>query len=153
MASTETYINGIAQWARVLPGQEDKKYKKWGLDLYLNDSQIEVFKKWECELELRDSNKKGWIEVEGHPCFIKLGRSTMKLIKDKVVNFDPPEIIGPDGNKWSGAPIGNGSEVTCKVVVYDTMKGKGVRLEAIRVDVHVPYTEKEVDTSNVDSPF
>lgn len=153
MAQTETYIKGIAKWVKVFPGQEDKKYKFWGLDLYLDESQKEAFKNWDCELTLRDSTFKGYTETEGYPYWIKLKRSTMKLIKDKVVNFDPPEVLGPDNTKWSGAAIGNGSEVTCKVVVYDTMKGKGVRLEAVRVDVHVPYAEKEVDTSNVDSPF
>lgn len=146
MAQVETYISGKGKWVKIMAGQEDKKYKNWGLDLYLDDSQVEAFKNWNSELMLRDDKETG-------ERFIKLRRPTMKLIKDKIVNFDPPEALGPDNKKWSGEPIGNGSELTCKVVVYDTMKGKGVRLEKVRVDVHVPYAEKEVDVSNVDSPF
>lgn len=147
MSQVETFISGKGKWVKVLAGQEDKKFKRWTLDLYLDDSQVEAFKKWDSELLLRE-------DKQTNERFIKLGRPTMKLIKDKVVQFDPPELVGPDGKtEWTGGSIGNGSELTCKVVVYDTMKGKGVRLEKVRVDVHVPFAEKEVDTSNVDSPF
>jgi len=147
MAQIETYISGKGKWVKVLAGQEDKKFKRWTLDLYLDDSQVEAFKKWNSELLLRE-------DKETKEPFIKLGRPTMKLIKDKVVQFDPPELVTSDGKtSWTGGAIGNGSELTCKVVIYDTMKGKGVRLEKVRVDAHVPYAEKEVDTSNVDSPF
>ncbi len=146
MAQVETYIKGKGKWVKIFPGQEDKKFKCWTLDLYLDEDQVKEFKAWKSELHLRE-------DKETHEPFIKLRRSTMKLIKDKLVTFDPPEVLSSENKKWSGELIGNGSELTCKVCVYDSSQGKGARLEAVRVDVHVPYAEKEVDTSNVDSPF
>lgn len=153
MAQVERFISGKAYWVKLSPGQEDPKYKRWGLDLYLDDAQAKVFKDWEAESTLRDETTKFYVKESERPYWIKLYRSTVKLIKDKLVKFDPPALLGPDNKPWTGGVIGNGSEVTCKVAVYDTAKGKGCRLEAVRVDVHVPYAEKEVDVSNVDSPF
>lgn len=146
MAQVETYIKGKGKWLKIFAGQEDTEFKCWPLDLYLDEEQLAVFKSWNSELKLRE-------DKDTAEPYIKLRRPTMKLIKDKLVHFDPPEVLSSDNGKWSGAKIGNGSELTCKVVVYDSKKGKGVRLEAVRVDVHVPFEGTEVDTSNVDSPF
>lgn len=153
MAQVEKYISGKAYWVKIFAGQEDLKYKCWPLDLYLDDKQAAVFKDWDSELTLRDKDTKFYIAESNLPHWIKLRRPTTKMVKEKVVKFTPPEVLGPDNKPWTGGSIGNGSEVTCKVVVFDSMKGKGVRLEAVRVDVHVPYAEKETDVSNVDSPF
>ena len=35
--------------------------------------------------------------------------------------------------------IGNGSEVTIKVAAYSSVKGKGHRLEAVKVENLIPY--------------
>jgi hypothetical protein len=41
--------------------------------------------------------------------------------------------------------IGNGSTVTAKLSIYDSKFGKGTRLEAVRVDEHVPYEGNKLD--------
>lgn len=154
MSQTTYYISGKANWAKLNKGQEDKKFKCWVLDLYIEPDQVKEFKKWDSALELRDTTTKFFDDKVGPQNWIKLRRTTTKLIKDKVVNFDPPVLLDKDGDEYDPRPnVGNGSDITCKVVVFDTMKGKGVRLEAVRVDNLVEYAAEDVDESNVDSPF
>lgn len=53
-------------------------------------------------------------------------------IKKELVHFGPPKVIDKDGVPVTQL-LGNGSEVVIKVVVYDSKKGKGHRLEAVQV--------------------
>jgi hypothetical protein len=55
-----------------------------------------------------------------------------------LVTYTPPEVLDKDNQPFTKL-IGNGSTVTCKVIIYDTIKGKGHRLEAVRVDDWVEY--------------
>lgn len=155
MAQKTYYINGLTSWAKLNKENYDKKFKSYVMDLYLPDDQVEEFQKWSSELELRDATTKGFNDKVGPKHWIKLRRPTVKLIKDKVVTFDPPKLLDKDGESElaKDTNIGNGSDVTCKVVVFDTVKGKGVRLEVVRVNELVEYEGEEVDESNVDSPF
>lgn len=151
MAQTTYYINGKAQYPQLTAERFDKKFKCWTVDLVMEDDQITEFKKWGSELHLRDVDT---AKESDTGTMIKVRRPMAKLIKDQLVKFDPPELLGPDNKPWDPkVAIGNGSDVTLKVIVYDSAKGKGVRLEAVRVNVHVPFAQAEVDTSNVDSPF
>jgi hypothetical protein len=53
-----------------------------------------------------------------------------------------PKVMNKDGSTWDrefGGIPGNGSKVSARVVVFDTKKGKGFRLEAVRVDELVEY--------------
>lgn len=97
--------------------------------------------------------------------YFQLARPSFKMIKGAIVNFTGPVIEDKDGktivdyvnlegrrvysydNKDKanitrrGSPIliGNGSKAEVTVCVYDTFKGKGHRLEAIRVLDLVEY--------------
>ena len=70
--------------------------------------------------------------------FLIFRRPAEKLIKGEVVKFDPPKVWDAKNQPFDGI-IGNGSEATVKVMHYDTVKGKGHRWEAIRVDKLVEY--------------
>jgi len=143
MASKNIYLTGDCKWARVY--EPDLKYKRWTIDVYPDAASWSVYEASGLDLKLRE-------DTDGK--HIKLSRPTMKLIKDKIVEFDPVEILKHDNTPMSTKTlIGNGSNVTCKVVVYDTVKGKGHRLEAVRVNELVEFQKDEVDTSNEDSPF
>ena len=84
--------------------------------------------------------------------FISLKRPHTKMIKDAIVTLGPPTVLDKDNNEYKEQTnVGNGSTVTCKVVVYDTVKGKGHTLEAVRVDDLVVFDKNEVDV--IDSPF
>lgn len=131
MASKYYYLSGKAKWARLFT--PDDKYKNYKIDLALDDKSKEVFV---------DSGMTMQAKTQDDGIYVTFRRPEAKLIKNEMVKFDPPLVTDGDGNKVE-ALVGNGSDVTIKVVVYDTVKGKGHRLEAVRVDKLIPYEKTE----------
>ena len=154
MASRYYYFSGTANWAHLY--KPDDKYKNWKIDLILDDKGLETFRKSELLLEIKEGDvknpKTGKITHFEGPT-ITLRRPQEKLIKGEKVAFDPPTVLDEHGEPFKEQTlIGNGSKVTCKVIVYDTMKGPGHRLEAVRVDHLIPYEAKEKSVDE-DTPF
>jgi len=145
-------LTGKSYWAKLSSNKPDEYSgdKRWTLNLVLDEDQWEVFE--ESGLQLKRKSGPGGD-------FIQLRRPVKKLFNDTVVNFTAPVIIDEDG-KWiryfvdnngdnvfswdknkSAEPkmvgknmlITNGSTVTARVAVYDTMKGKGHRLESVQI--------------------
>lgn len=146
MANKVFFVTGEAKWANTLINP-DKKFKRYTVDLYPDAKNLKVFKDSGAQNEIRTD------KVDGRP-FIKLSRPTMKLVKDKIREYGAPELLDANNKEWDGRPIGDGSIITCKLEVYDTVKGPGCRLEAVRVEKLVEgRAPTEVDESNVDSPF
>lgn len=143
MATKTIYLTGTCKWAQLI--EPDGKFKKWGLDLYPDDASWTVYHNSGLELKEREDEDGGK--------FIKVGRPQMKIVKGEMVEFEGPELLMADGTKLGTRLVGNGSDVTCKVVVYDTVKGKGHRLEAVRVNTLKEYIKPEVDLSNEEDPF
>ena len=131
MASKYYYLSGKAKWARLFT--PDEKYKNYKIDLALDDASKETFV--ESGMTMQSKAQEDGI-------FITFRRPESKVIKDELVKFDPPLVTDGDGNKVESL-VGNGSDVTIKVVVYDTVKGKGHRLEAVRVDNLIPYEKPQ----------
>jgi len=124
------YFTGVAYWAKL--EEPDQKYQYWGLDLALDDESKIKFEKSGLTLKVK-KNTDG-VEV------ISLRRPVQKLIKGELVDFEKPKLVDKDNNDYVDRPlVGIGSFVTCKVLVYNTLKGPGHRLEAVRVDQLVEY--------------
>jgi hypothetical protein len=141
MASNIIYASGTAKWARVYESQMDTKYgEKFHLTLYPDKASLATMKEAGCRLTFKE-------DEEG--TFVKVSRDNMKQFKDKLEKLGPPKVLDAGGNAFDKI-IGNGSKVTVKLTVYDTVKGKGTRLEAVRVDEHVPY---ESANEGVEYPF
>jgi hypothetical protein len=136
MASKTYYFSGIAKWAMLK--SVDPEYKNYKIVLYPDDSSWEKFAEAKLQLVPKE-------DADGK--YINLRRPETKDIKGKIVNFGPPEVIDANG-KPVDQLVGNGSTVTCKVTVYDTRRGKGHRLEAVRVDNLIPYEKKDTDSSS-----
>lgn len=115
-------FSGTCKWAKTR--KPDEKYGFFSIDMYLDDSSWEVFKASGLNLEPKETDE-GW--------YVRFRRPNQKIIKNELVTFGPPEVAG------TTELIGNGSRVTVEVVVYDTMKGKGHRLNKIIVHELVPY--------------
>ena len=135
MATTILYVTGKAKWARL--NKPDAKFNTYTLDLYLEDDELARFTRSGAQNEVRSGE-------DGK--FIKLRRPCVKLVKGEARQYGPPEVIDAKGQPVT-CDIGNGSVVTCKLSIYDTVKGKGTRLEAVRVDELVEYIP--VDTPEV----
>lgn len=128
MATEIFYFTGTAQWLKAR--KPDEKYNNYSVDLYLDDTSMKVFKASGLQLEVKKDDK-------GE--FVKFRRPHAKPIKNEMVEFGPPKILDKDGKTEFDGLVGNGSKVTIKVSVYDSMKGKGHRWESARIDELVPY--------------
>jgi hypothetical protein len=145
MATDIYYFKGTCKWAKV--HKPDEKYGNYEINLYMDPKSWELFNKSGLRLETREDEDGEYI------CF---RRPQRKLIKGDLVEFDPPVVIFND--EKTDKLIGNGSTVTIKVSVYDTQKGKGHRLEKVRVDELVEYAggnspEVHDDVLDNTSPF
>jgi hypothetical protein len=132
MAQKTILLAGKCKWAKLYkPESEyDKSKASWRVDLYPDESSWNLFDSSGLQLKKKQDKDGGK--------FIQLRRPTKKLIKDKIVEMSPPVVINSKLEPFSD-PIGNGSTVTCKVIVYDTSKGKGHTLESVRIDSLVEY--------------
>jgi hypothetical protein len=122
--ATELYIfRGKAKWAQLT--KPDKEYDNFKINVYLDEDSRKLFATSGLQLTPKT-------DEDGE--FVVFRRPNYKQIKKELVNFGPPEVVGADGQL-----IGNGSEVAIKVIVYDSKKGKGHRLESVKVLNLVPY--------------
>lgn len=126
MASKYVKFIGIATWAFLT--QPDKLYNNYKITLELDEAGLAALKA--SGLQLRPKDNK-----------VTFRRPASKLIKDEVVNFGPPKVT-KDREPFLDI-VGNGSLVSVDIVVYDTIKGKGHRLQEVKVLNLVPYVKKE----------
>lgn len=130
--STKTfYFHGDIEWLK-----KDDKFKKYSCDLYMDPESWDKFEKSGALLKHRDK--------EGRK-YVSFSRPFAKLIKGEIKEMGPPLVLNKDGEPMDMKIIGNGSKVTVKVNVFDTMKGKGTDFLAIRVDELKEYKHNEVD--------
>jgi len=134
MSTAIIYVTGTAKWCRVYEGQMDTKYgEKFHLTVYPDEASLVTLKTSGSRVKKHD-------DEEG--TFFKFSRDNKKVFKDEEEVLGPPKVIDADGKPFDKI-IGNGSTVTCKLAIYDSKFGKGTRLEAVRVDKHVPYEAAE----------
>lgn len=125
MATETFYFSGPCRWAKV--HSPDKMYNKYSIDVQLEGDELKKFK----EIKLRNSVKDdGWVTFRRDP-------NHTVYVNGEKVPAGAPKIVDPSGNLVPDL-IGNGSTVTIKISVYSYNnvhgKGKGSRLEQVRVD-------------------
>lgn len=138
-------LNGTCKWAKVQKNQLDPKFKNWTICLYPTKESIETFMKSGLSMGFKE-------DEDGR--YLTFRRPESKLFGKELVEFDPPGVW-LNGAPYKGS-IGNGSAVTLKVEVFDTAKGKGHRLDGVRVDNLVEYKpipDGEAPTKRVAMPF
>lgn len=157
MATKWVTIKGIVRWAKVYELDAFMGSSNWKVDFApLNAAER---KKWDdTGIQLKFRKEDDGLE------YCRLRRPEKKVFSDEVTFFAPPEITGAvsvqyqdengerirqykKGDKVNrvGEPveIGNGSEVLVNVCYYDTVKGKGHRLESINVLNLIEFVRSE----------
>lgn len=127
MATKEIYMTGKIKWAKGLKDM-DEKFKSYSAAFYPTDKSMNEYKQLGLKTKFR-------MDDEGESFSVR--RPDSKIFKDELKKFGPPEVfVEKDGETIPVDPytVGNGSDVTVKLSVYDTGYGKGSRLEAVRVD-------------------
>ena len=124
------YFSGTARWAKV--HKPDDKYKNYTLDLYMDDASKKAYMK--SGLQLKDR-----VDEDGEH-YVTLRMPSVRMVKGKPEE-GKPDVLDKDGNPTK-ALIGNGSEVTCKVEIYEWDGRVGHRLQAVRADKLVEFEDK-----------
>lgn len=129
MATKYVYLSGKCKWAKLR--KPDEKYDNFQLPLYMDKKSWELFRSLGLGLSVKEDRDTG-------EEFVTFKRPRQKPIKNEMVEFGPPKVLAHDNTPYDGL-VGNGSEVTVKISVYDTFKGPGHRLETVRVEKLVEY--------------
>ena len=133
------YVSGKTSWTKlVIP---DQKYDKWGLRLHPDADSLEKIR------ELQSRGLKNTVRKDDDGWYTNFSRPTKKVYKGIVKLFEPPLVINKDGEPIADASIGNGSDVTIKLEVYEhSTPGGGTavaaRLDTVRIDNLIPYEPK-----------
>lgn len=152
MAKAQTiYITGKAKWAKVYEGQmdTDKRFLTapndgtYSIQVAPDEASL-------IALKAAGSRKQGKKDDAGDEYF-SFSRPNKKEFKPgDIQDLGPPKVVTKDG-MGEYVPftekIGNGSIVTAKLHIYPSRMGVGTRLEAVCVDMHIPYE------GNPDEPF
>lgn len=145
MATQHIYVAGKIKWAKGL-AELDKEYNSYS-------ALLEVAREERDRLEVAGCQAK-FKPAEGGLYGFKVKSSGSRSWIDKATgekrtaDTSPPEVflISPEGKQVDVEPktVGNGSDVTVKLELYDTNKGgKGTRLLAVRVDNYIEYVPQE----------
>lgn len=137
--STQTYyFTGNCKWAKLAEPDEFRGQTKYKINVYLDKKGLRDLNESGARLEVQE-------DTDGK--FIRFSRPVSKKIKEETVELGPPWVCeGPEGEETDFEKperVGNGSNVTCKVSVYDTQMGKGHTLEAVKVNKLIEYTGEQ----------
>lgn len=131
MASKVYYFEGTLNWCKVRT--PDPEYNNYQVEMVLSPASKELFDASGLRLKVK--------ETEDGLSSVKFRRSAeAKDYKtDQMRVQHPPELICENTpENWNGL-VGNGSQGVVKVEVYDSKKGKGHRLIAVKVTDLVEY--------------
>lgn len=150
MATQYINLKGKVAWAKVYEPDEYNNVKRWILNFYpFNEEEWKKFRDSGLQVEPKT-------DPQGN-VFVRFRRDVRRVIGDDFIFFTPPVITGAvdvkyvdkaTGQKVSSFKkgdgieveqvgekvlIGNESVVYVNLAVYDTVKGKGHRLQSIHV--------------------
>jgi hypothetical protein len=134
----KVYLSGKAKWCKLFEPDEYNGVKKWKMDFFPDPKSFEV---------LKASGSRKHIKSDDDGRFVRLDRPVVvDFAKKGRTDLEAPRVIDAEGADWDPkVKIGNGSEVTVQIDVYDTKMGKGTRLEGVRIDVLVPFEGDDGD--------
>lgn len=146
MATIYEYFTGTAKWAMLKKTDKAFGNERWKINVYLDGESMEKY---------HNSGIQSKVRVDEDGEYVVFKREVEKVFNTKegkrIETFKAPAVLDADGATRLDKLVGNGSEVTCKVEIYDTPKGKGSRLVGVRVDRLVPYEAPDGDRPRVDN--
>jgi hypothetical protein len=154
MATSYVTVKGKVKWAQVYEPDDYAGSTRFILNFYpSNGEEWDKLRKSGIQVQPKMDNEEG-------SEYVRIRRDVKRVIKDEVVFFCPPAISGAfevhyeneNGDKITSyekgtkikvvgeqKPLGNGTVVLANICVFDTAKGKGHRLESLKVLDHVVY--------------
>ncbi len=139
---TETvYVQGKVSWFR---NKTPNQWNKYAVQIHPNVKDLEVIR------ELQSQGLKNVIKKDDDGYYISFTRPVTKEYQSgRIQSYAPPTVTDKDGNIYEGQ-VGNGSDATLKLEVYEHAtpggkKAKAARWVSARIDNLVPF-ETETDT-------
>lgn len=140
--SKAVYLSGKAKYIRM---HTLDKYGKYSFILYLDDtSKVE----W-AKLKAAGIMNSSKMDDDGE--FVRLSSPPKKTFRGVDTPLPAPAVMDADGKPWNPENwIGNGSDVTAKLVHYSvtpkfgTGPASAIRLEGIKVHNLVPYQRTDL---------
>jgi len=137
------YLRGTALWSNLT---EVDKFGNFGTNLILDDESLALFRNLKVKAKTKIDEKSG-------KQYVRINRKQYRTDKDGERHDNGPiKIVDKEGNDHPDN-IGNGSTIVCKLIVYDTQAGRGMRLEAVMVEDLKEYTKPTVTKSDSVVPF
>ncbi len=146
MATSYIFVPGKLMWAKGL-AEVDPKYSTYNATLNVSNDEKAKLETAGCQATFKPTE-------DGLFSF-KIKKSSTRPTKNGTVETSPPDVFltNPAGVDITLDPrtVGNGSDVTAKLELYDTSRGgKGTRLVKVRVENLIEYTPNE---NQEDLPF
>lgn len=161
-------LTGKAKWAKVYTPDEAFGASKYKIDLYMDEKELSKFKSLNLQKKIKESEEGKYVTFDRADVkfFQKSGKVATflppiifdtdmtpiveyvnKETGQRVTSYDDPKLKDLVVRKGEPVLIGNGSEVTVNIAVYDTIKGRGQRLESIIIRDLITYEAPEVTES------
>lgn len=143
------YLKGKAKWCRP---HTPNPWGDYSMQLYPDAASLDLIRKLKQPLDDGTLGLKNVIGMDEEGEYITIKRPIEKNYGGQMKGFAPPEILTSDNLPLRDTNIGNGSDVTAKVLVYKHAipgsktggpKGRAMRWEALRVDNLVPFDGKK----------
>ena len=132
MSTTNYELTGKVNWAKLREELKDTRFNKEGT--YNIDFYPQSQRTWDI-IERSGLQLKHSTSEDGE--FLRIRRNHQGLVKGDLVTWGPPKVF-LNGENFTGN-IGNGSLVSINISVYDSVKGKGHRLNSVNVLELVEY--------------
>lgn len=129
------FIQGKVSWFRA---STTNKWNKYSVQIHPTPKDLEVIR------DLQGEGLKNVIKKDEDGYFCNFTRPVSKEFKSgKIITFSPVEVFDKDGVPYLG-PVGNGSDATLKIEVYEHEtpgggKAKAARWVSARIDNLVEY--------------
>jgi len=136
------YVSGKLSWIRLV--KPDLAFEPaWTVTIHPTPESLEKIRDWQGE-GLKNVIKK---DEDGY--YTRFKCLVSRTRKDGTVwTFEAPQVINSEGQPMDGSAIGNGSDGTLKLEVYEHPTpggGRGIaaRLIGVRIESLVPWSPEE----------
>lgn len=136
--SDYVYIQGKVSWVKYVT--PDPLYNKWSCTIHPNEEGMEIIR----DLQTKGVKNQWKKDEDGY--YISFSRPADRKIKGKVIGMAPPVVLNQDGTPMDGVAVGNGSDGTLKLEIYQHPtpsggKAKAARWAALKIDNLVPFNK------------
>lgn len=151
MATKHYIFKGITKWCKVRT--PDEEYQNYQVPLYMDEQSWADFEASGIQLKVKKDKETN----EPFVTFKRKHAEYNNFKKENQINGPPKVLVLQEDGTYTplgdDVLIGNGSEVSVKVEVYDTKAGVGHRLLSVGVSKLIEYKPNTVESNVPVMPF